>query len=202
MNRLINLIGGVVLCGILVKLSYVFVYLFDQLDGGGVVARVTGVTFAFASIYLVVKVRQRWLKATVVLLDVSTILYYYLHDLLQVNIAYASFIVAAYSGIIVYYLGRIVSEAAANRSESVTKRERILEERLRTVNEASTRREQILEDRLRIGNELQAVEREMARVQRCLRESKGEATIQRHNAALKELEARKKELQEKFNLLK
>ena len=56
MNKLINLIGGVVLCGILIKLSYVFVYLFDQLDNGGVVARVTGVTFAFASIYFVVKV--------------------------------------------------------------------------------------------------------------------------------------------------
>ena len=180
MNKLINLIGGVVLCGILIKLSYVFVYLFDQLDNGGVVARVTGVTFAFASIYFVVKVRQRWLKATVVLLDVSTILYYYLHDELHINIAYASIIVAAYSGIIVYYLGRIVSESATTVSESATKRERMLEERLR------------------IGNELQTVQSEIVKTRRRIKDSRTPATTQGHEAKLAELLVKEKALKLKL----
>jgi len=34
MNKLINLIGIIVLCGILIKLSFVFFFLFDELDNG------------------------------------------------------------------------------------------------------------------------------------------------------------------------
>ena len=56
MTRLINIIGIIVLLGILVKLSYVFIYLFGYLDEGSVVSQITGVTFAFASVYFVIQV--------------------------------------------------------------------------------------------------------------------------------------------------
>jgi len=179
MNRLINFIGAVVLIGILIKLSYVFVYLFGQLDDGVLLARATGVTFAFASIYFVVKVRQRWLKATVVLLDVSTILYFYLHDLFDVNIAYASIIVAAYSGIIVYYLGRIVSEQITN------------------VADTSTNSDRIVNERLRIAHELQTKEGEIGKVRRRIKDSRTPATRERHEAHLEQLLAEVEELKSK-----
>ena len=67
MNKLINLIGIIVLCGILIKLSFVFFFLFDELDNGNVVGKITGITFAFASVWFVVKVPREWLKITIIL---------------------------------------------------------------------------------------------------------------------------------------
>jgi nicotinamide riboside transporter PnuC len=124
MNRLINFIGIVVLCGILLKLSYVFVYLFGELDAGNWLSRITGITFAFASIYFVVKVRYNWLKAVMVVLDVFTILYFYLHERMRIPIDYASVIVAAYSGLIIYYLGKMVGDRLTIDSESTANRQR------------------------------------------------------------------------------
>ncbi|MDR1544576.1 MAG: hypothetical protein LBS50_09290 [Prevotellaceae bacterium] len=109
MQKLINIIGVAVLCGILVKLSYVFIFLFGELDNGSVVSQITGVTFAFASVYFVVKVNSNTLKIVMVALDILTILYYYLHDIFTWKIEYSAFIVAAYSGLTVFFLGKIVA---------------------------------------------------------------------------------------------
>jgi hypothetical protein len=108
-QKIIKNIGFIVLSGILIKLSYVFVYLFKQLDGGSVVSMVTGVTFALASVYFVLMQQRTWLKILIVALDVATILYYYLHDMLNLNISFASVIIAAYSGLIVYYVSASLS---------------------------------------------------------------------------------------------
>jgi hypothetical protein len=105
MNKAINILCVTVLAGILIKLSYVFVHLFAVLDGGGLLAAITGVTFALASVYFVIRIEKRWLKIVIVALDIATILYYYLHDFFRIDIAWASLIVSAYSGLIVYYLG-------------------------------------------------------------------------------------------------
>jgi len=110
MQKFIHIIGFIVLCGILVKLSWVFIYLFGEMDAGSIVSKITGVTFAFASVYFVIKVKSNALKITMVVLDVFTILYYYLHNRLGMPIDYASVIVAAYSGLIVFFLGRIVAQ--------------------------------------------------------------------------------------------
>jgi hypothetical protein len=122
-NRFINFIGTVVLCGILLKLSYVFVYLFGELDGSSLMSRTTGVTFAFASIYFVVKVRRNWLKLVMVVLDVCTILYFYLHERMSIPIDFASVIVAAYSGLIIFYLGRTVSDRLSIDAQSTAGRQ-------------------------------------------------------------------------------
>ena len=85
-------------------------YLFGELDAGSWMSRVTGVTFAFASIYFVVKIRYNWLKAVMVALDVCTILYFYLHERMRIPVDCASVIIAAYSGLIIYFLGKTVGD--------------------------------------------------------------------------------------------
>ena len=176
MNKLINLIGTVVLFGILIKLSYVFVYLFGELDNGSLISKITGITFAFASIYFVVKVKLNWLKITLVALDIATILYFYLHEKFSIDIAYSSIIVSAYSGLIVYYLGRIVSD------------------KLETVNESETDRLRNELNRLRTETELKEVEKEMKHTRRRIADSRQSDTIERHQERLKELEERYEQL--------
>ena len=176
MNRLVNFIGAVVLCGILVKLSYVFVYLFGDLDGGSPVSKITGVTFAFAGVYFVIKVRRRWLKITMVALDVFTILYFYLHERMLIPIDYSSVIVAAYSGLIIYYLGKTVGE------------------RLSAGGQATAARLRELEDRQSIAVERRALEEAIERCRRRLRQSRREETRRQHEAAMAELEEKLKQL--------
>ena len=174
MKHIINIIGKIVLIGILIKLSYVFVFLFSELDNGSLISKVTGVTFAFASIWFVVKVRQRWLKLLVICLDVCTILYYYLHELWQIPVEYAAIIVAAYTGLIVFYLGQIVSEQ--NNHDTETKR---LQSEL---------------NRLRIATELDKLEKEIAKTRRRISDSRQEETKQRHEKLLREMEDRYEQL--------
>jgi len=176
MNKLINFIGITVLLGILIKLSYVFVYLFGDLDDGSLISKITGITFAFASIYFVVKVERRWLKITMVALDICTILYFYLHDRLNIPIDFASIIIAIYSGLIIYYLGRIVSE------------------KLETVNESETDRLRNELNRLRSDNERKELEKDIARTRRRIVDCKNTETKERHRERLVELEAKYKEL--------
>ena len=133
MNKLINTIGIIVLLGILLKLSYVFVYLFSDLDNGSFVAKATGVTFAFASIWFVIKVKSLGLKLTVILLDVCTIIYYYLHTRWEIPVEYAAIIVAAYSGLIVFYVGRIINDQSVTDTTTDHSRDEL--NRLRTDNE-------------------------------------------------------------------
>jgi len=176
MNRIINLLGIVVLCGIIIKLSFVFVFLFDELDNGHIVGKITGVTFAFASVWFVVKVPSRWLKLTMVALDVSIILYYYLHTLWQVPIEYSAIIVAAYSGLIVYYIGSIVNEQLKTASDSETIR---LQEEL---------------NRYRADNNRRELEAELQRTRRRLAESKTPETQTVHKQKIEELEMKLEEL--------
>jgi hypothetical protein len=176
MNRLVNFIGLVVLCGILLKLSYVFVYLFGELDGGSLMSRITGVTFAFASIYFVVKVERRWLKVVMVILDVCTILYFYLHERMKIPVDFASVIVAAYSGLIIYYLGRTLRERLAFDSASTANRLREME------------------NRQRISVERTGLETEIERCRRRMRQSRREDTRLQHEQRLAELEEKLKQL--------
>jgi hypothetical protein len=53
--------------------------------------------------------QRTWLKILIVALDGATILYYYLHDMLNLHISFISVIVAAYSVLIVYYVGASLS---------------------------------------------------------------------------------------------
>ena len=177
MNKLINIVGVVVLCGILLKLSYVFVFLFSDLDENSLISKITGITFAFASIYFVVNVSHRWLKVTMVMLDMCTILYFYLHEKMDIPINYASIIIAIYSGLIIYYLGRIVSEKLESGNESET-------DRLR--NEVN---------RYRTENELKEIEKEIIRTRRRIADSRKNETAERHRKQLEELE-------NKYNSLK
>ena len=170
MNKLINIIGITVLCGILVKLSFVFFFLFDELDGGHIVGKITGVTFAFASVWFVVRVPSRWLKLTMVALDVSTILYYYLHRLWAMPIQYTAIIVAAYSGLIVFYIGSIVNG------------------QLQAVHESETDRLRNELDRLRTENDLRRIENERKTCLRRIADSKTDSTRKVHEARLKELD--------------
>jgi hypothetical protein len=186
MNRLINIIGTAVLVGILIKLSYVFIFLFDELDDGSIVGQITGVTFAFASVYFVVKIPSQWLKFTMVILDISTILYYYLHSRLAVPIEYASVIVAAYSGLIVYYLGKIVSEQLRNATEQTT--EQLEAETLRLQKELR---------RLQADSELHKLETEKKLCLRRINESKTETTRLEHEKYLQEIDLKIKELKNK-----
>ena len=181
MKKLINIIGITVLCGILIKLSFVFFFLFDELDQGNIVGKVTGITFAFASVWFVVKVRSRWLKITMVMLDISTILYFYLHTMWATPVQYVAVIVAAYSGLIVYYIGSIVNEQLQSAADSET-------DRLR--NEVN---------RLRIDNELHRIETEKKTCIRRISESKTEATKSVHEKRLKELENDYQELKAKVS---
>jgi hypothetical protein len=176
MNRFINFIGTVVLCGILLKLSYVFVYLFGELDNGSLMSKITGVTFAFAGIYFVIKVRRNWLKSVMVALDVFTILYFYLHERMRIPIDFASVIVAAYSGLIIFYLGRIIGDRLSIDAQSTADRLREMEHRQSI---AVDRRE--LED---------AIER----CRRRIRQSRREETRRQHEQTLAELEEKRKQL--------
>jgi len=176
MNKLINIVGIVVLCGILLKLSYVFVFLFSDLDDNSLISKITGVTFAFASVYFVVKVKHRWLKITMIALDMCTILYFYLHEKMNIPIDFASIIIAIYSGLIIYYLGRIVSEKLESGNESET-------DRLR--NEVN---------RLRSDNELKEIVNDINRIRRRIADCKNQETKERHRKRLEELEKKYKEL--------
>jgi hypothetical protein len=175
-NRLINFIGTAVLCGILLKLSYVFVYLFGELDGGSLMSRITGVTFAFASIYFVVKVRRNWLKLVMVVLDVCTILYFYLHERMSIPVDFASVIVAAYSGLIIFYLGRTVSDRLSIDAQSTAGRLRELE------------------NRQSIAVERRELETAIARCRQRIRQSRREETRRQHEQALAEMEEKLKKL--------
>jgi len=177
MNRLINIIGIIVLLGILLKLSYVFVYLFSELDNNSLMSKVTGVTFAFASIWFVVKVPARWLKLTVILLDICIILYYYLHTLWKIEIEYAAIIVAAYSGLIVFYVGSIVNE------------------QLKSVHDTEANRLRTELNRLRTDNEIHRIENEIARTRRRIADSRNSETKERHVKRLQELELQFEQLE-------
>ena len=176
MKKLFKIIGIIVLCGILAKLSYVFWYLFAELDNGSAMSKITGITFAFASVYFVVEIQNNLLKITMVALDISTILYYYLNSLWHFPIEYAAVIVAAYSGLIVFFLGRIVSDKMKNDTDTET-------DRLR--NELN---------RLRAVSEINKLETERKRLQRCISESKNKETKNRHEAKLAEIEKKLKTL--------
>jgi hypothetical protein len=176
MNRFINFIGIVVLCGILLKLSYVFVYLFGELDDESLVSRITGVTFAFASIYFVVKVRRTWLKALMVALDVLTILYFYLHERMKLPIDFASVIVAAYSGLIIFYLGKIVGD------------------RLEAGDRSAADRLRELEHRQSISVECRELETAIEQCRRRIRQSRKEETRRQHEQQLAEMEEKLKQL--------
>ena len=177
MNRLINIIGIVVLCGILLKLSYVFVFLFGELDDDSLISKITGITFAFASIYFVVKVNRRWLKVTMVALDMCTILYFYLHDKFRIPIDFASIIIAIYSGLIIFYLGRIVSE------------------RLDSVNDSETKHMLDELNRLRTDNEVRRLENERKLCLRRIADSKTDATRHVHRIRLDEIDEKLKNIQ-------
>ena len=176
MKRLIDIIGIIVLLGILLKLSYVFVYLFSELDNGSLVAKTTGVTFAFASIWFVIKVHALWLKITVILLDVATILYYYLHVLFEIPVEYAAIIVAAYSGLIVFYVGRIVNEKIKTDNDTLTDRLRSELHRLRT------------------DNDIRNLEAEIQKTRRRISDSRRPETTEHHKNYLNELEKKYLEL--------
>ena len=172
MKKLINIIGIIVLCGILIKLSFVFFFLFDELDDGNYVGKITGITFAFASVWFVIKVPSRWLKVTMVVLDMSTILYYYLHELWKMPIQYTAFIIVIYSGLIIFYVGSIVNE------------------QLQSVNDTETDRLRSEVNRLRTDNELRNIENEIARTRRRISDSRQSDTKEAHKERLKELEAK------------
>jgi hypothetical protein len=172
MNKIINIIGTIVLFGILLKLSYVFIFLFDRLDNGSFVAKATGVTFSFASLYFVIKVQSRWLKVTMVTLDIFTILYYYLYNRWALPIEYASVIVAAYSGLIVFFLGKIVAKTIDSDSATI--------------------RLQEIEHRQTIDSERLSIESEIAKCRRRIRQSRTDETRQRHEEQLAELETKLK----------
>jgi uncharacterized protein YlxW (UPF0749 family) len=155
----------------------VFIFLFAKLDNESMVSQITGITFAFASVWFVVKVPNRWLKLTMVALDVSIILYYYLHSLFEVPIQYSAIIVAAYSGLIVFYVGRIVNEQMQSVHDTETDR---LREEL---------------NRLRTSTELRELENEINRTRRRMNDSRHSETKERHQKRLDELE-------EKYSLLK
>ena len=170
MNKITNIIGIIVLFGILIKLSYVFVFLFGELDNDSLISKVTGVTFAFASVYFVVNVHSARLKITMVLLDVVTILYFYLHEKMSVDIEYAAIIIASYSGLIIYYLGRIIGD------------------RLSIDNESTANRLREMENRQRIAVERRELEDGITRLRRRIRQSRTDETRRMHEQALAEME--------------
>lgn len=170
MNRIIDTIGIVVLFGILIKLSYVFIYLFSELDSGSFVSKITGITFAFSSIYFVIKIEKNWLKMTMIVLDICTILYFYLHNLLNFPIEYSSIIVALYSGFIIFFLGRIVNE------------------KIKAVDESNTNKVRELEEQLRNVLDKQNYETERAKLIRRIKDARSEKTRMEHKKKLEELE--------------
>ena len=203
MNRFVNFIGAVVLCGILLKRSYVFVYLFGEPDAGSWMSQVTGVTFAFASIYFVVKIRYNWLKAVMVALDVCTILYFYLHKRMHIPVNCASVIIAAYSGLIIYFLGKTVGDRL-NADQGLTVDHDVTDDRLqelenqqRTESKSTANRLQKLEDRQRIDSERRKVEAEIVLYRRQIHQSRSDETRRQHKQALQEMEEKLNQLTNK-----
>ncbi|MDR0547032.1 MAG: hypothetical protein LBG77_05555 [Dysgonamonadaceae bacterium] len=161
MKKIINAIGVIVLCGILLKLSYVFIFLFGELDKYNFLSMATGVTFAFASVYFVVNVKSRWLKIIMVVLDICTILYFYLHQRFNIPIDFASIIIAFYSGLIVYYLGKIIAtqidgDSHVKALDKLENQHRIDKERLELeveINKCRRRIRQSRTDETRLGHQ-------------------------------------------------
>jgi len=88
----------------------------------------------------------------------------------EIPVQYVAIIVAAYSGLIVYYIGSIVNE------------------QLQSGTEAETNRLRIEVNRLRIENECRRIEAEKKNCLRRIAESKTEATKSVHEKKLQELE--------------
>ncbi len=176
MNRLTNIIGIVALCGILLKLCYVFVFLFGELDTNSFISRITGVTFAFVSIYFVMKSPAMWLKIVMIMLDVAAILFFYLHQEWNIPIVYSSFIIAAYSALVIFHLPRIVNESINSGNESLADRCRELEARLRAK------------------DEIAKLETDVKRMRRRVKDSRTDSTRKDNEHALAEMEQRYNEL--------
>ena len=102
------------------------------------------------------------------------ILYYYLHSRWNVPIEYSAIIVAAYNGLIVYFLGSVLSTQIYSESAS---------NRLREI-----------ENQQRIDSELRETESEIVRTKCRLRQCKMEETKEKHRNRLKELEIKHEEL--------
>ena len=170
MRRIVNIIGGVTLVGTLLHLCFVFWFLFDELDKGNFIGKITGITFAFASIWFVIKAPGKWLKIIIVILDGIIILYFYLHELWKSPIQYIAIIVAIYSVLTVFYVGRIVNEQTNSVTESETNRLR---------NELN---------RLRIENELRELGDEIKKTRRRITDSRGGTTRKAHEKKLESLE--------------
>jgi len=114
-----------------------------------------------------------------VALDMCTILYFYLHDRISIPIDFASIIIAIYSGLIIFYLGRIVSE------------------KLETVNVSETDRLRNELNRLRSDNDRREIENDMIRTRRRIADCKNLETKERHLKRLEELEIKYEQLNTK-----
>ncbi len=164
MRKQDNIIGKIVLLGILIHLGYVFVFFFDRLDGASWIGRITGATFALASVYFVVTFENVTLKIIMIALDICTILYYYLHSRLEIPIEYSSVIVAAYTGFIIFYIGREENRKQKDSSGQETEKQQAETERLRKELH-----------RLRTDNELRKLEDDRRLCLRRINESKNES---------------------------
>jgi len=180
MKRVINIIGIVVLCGILIHLSVVFVFLFKELDSKNIVGEyigtITGATFAFASIWFVIKVPSKFLKFIIVMLDMATILYYYLHELYKVPVEYAAIFLAIYTGLVVYFIGDIIPKEIQYANDTETKD---LKEEL---------------NKFRIEKEIEKLENDHKLCLRRISESKTDATRSIHEKNLLEIEDKLKKI--------
>ncbi|MDR0874191.1 MAG: hypothetical protein LBN27_12125 [Prevotellaceae bacterium] len=189
MKRLQNILIVSVLAGIIIELGKVFIFLFERLDNGNVVATITGVTFALASVLFVVLLENRTVKITMIMLDVATILYYYLFfRLFEFPIEWVSVVIALYTGMIVYYFGRIVADRIRIDTEADTERLTAENNRLAKKLQSGTERCQKMEDRLRIVNELTNLEAERERYLRRVKESKTESTRTANEKRLNDIE--------------
>lgn len=146
MKQIYQIVGLVVLTGIIIKLSYVFIFLFKSLDGGSLVSMITGVTFAFASIYFVMTESKKWLKLLTVFLDVATIIYFYMHEGLGIPVYTAAIIVAAYSGLVVYFLGSTLAKELQKEEKSQVYS--LSDETLKGLLAANEQRRKYVESRL------------------------------------------------------
>jgi hypothetical protein len=77
----------------------VSVCLSSEQDAGSRMSRITGVTFAFAGICFVVKVRYNRLKAVTVIPDTCTVLCFCLHGRMHIPADFAPVIIAAVRGL-------------------------------------------------------------------------------------------------------
>ena len=146
MKQIYQIVGLSVLTGIIIKLSYVFIFLFKALDGGSLISMITGVTFAFASIYFVMTDSVKWIKLLSVGLDVATILYYYMYEGLGLPVYIAAVIVATYSGLVVYFLGSTFARELAKEEKSQVYS--MTDETLKALLAANERRREYVENRL------------------------------------------------------